>query len=131
MQNLAFATFFRVLFQLRANSRLTTLCPAFILYSESLSRRTLCRLRLPENSDCTRCMSYCAGNCTPHVKGRHYLADKEEFDFILRIFLEKFREHFQKRVLCWIFSRRDRISVRSFVNVLFFLFFFFVIRIVT
>lgn len=78
---------------------LMTLCRAFILYSGSLPRRTLCRLRLPENSDCPRCTSYCAGNCTPHVKSRHYLADKEEFDFILRIFLEKFREHFQERSL--------------------------------
>lgn len=78
---------------------LTTLCRAFILYSGSLPCRTLCRLRLSENSDCPRCTSHRAGNCTPHVKSRHYLADKEEFDSILRIFLEKFREHFQERFL--------------------------------
>lgn len=72
------------------------LCRAFILYSGSLPRRTLCRLRLSENySDCARCTSHCAGTCTPHVKSRHYLADKKKFDFILRIFFGKFQKIFQ------------------------------------
>jgi len=58
-------------------------------------------------------VSHRAGNCTVHVKGRHYVADKTEFVSILRIFLGKFWEYFQKLFL--EYSPNDRIFIRSFV----------------